>query len=166
MGRTFEDLNPDVLQALLLVASRLDAAGVSWALTGSLGHALQGVPVRVNEVDIQTDERGAYRAEQYLAAWRVNRVELSSTDRIRSHLGEFSVQGVKVEVMGAVQKRLPAGGWEPAADVASHRTHVQVAGRSVPVLTLTSEAEAYAALGRAERAQLLRSYAETPAGGD
>jgi len=54
---------------------------VIWALTGSLGHALQGVPVEVHDVDIQTDREGAYEIERRFSEFVVRRVRFSSTDK-------------------------------------------------------------------------------------
>lgn len=151
-------MNRSLLDALSILMDRLDGTEIVWALTGSLGHALQGVPLEAHDVDVQTDERGAYSIEDRLAGFVVRAVGLSSTDRIRSHFGAFSVGGVVVEVMGALQKRLPDGSWEPPVDVVSHRKYVTAAGRSVPVLDLAYEADAYEILGRTDRAALLRRH--------
>lgn len=131
---------------------------VIWALTGSLGHALQGVPVEVHDVDIQTDREGAYEIERRFSEFVVRRVRFSSTDKIRSHFGELRIDGVKVEIMGDVQKRLPDGGWEEPVDVEKHRKFIQVEGMRVPVLKLEYEYRAYLILGRKERAEILERY--------
>lgn len=150
------------LDALLVVRERLDPTDVVWALTGSLGHALQGVPVEVHDVDLQTDERGAYGIESSLRELVTRPVELSGTGTIRSHFGELAVGGVKVEIMGAVQTRRADGRWGRAVEVEAHRTWVTVRGRPVPVLTLAHEVGAYEALGRPERAALLRRFLPDP----
>ncbi|RKZ25640.1 hypothetical protein DRQ20_04710, partial [bacterium] len=82
----------------------------------------------------------------------------SSTDKIRSHFGELRIDGVKVEIMGDVQKRLPDGGWEEPVDVEKHRKFIQVEGMRVPVLKLEYEYRAYLILGRKERAEILERY--------
>ncbi len=51
-------------QTVRIVHDRLQDAHVDWAITGSLGLALHGIDVQVNDIDIQTDESGAYRIEQ------------------------------------------------------------------------------------------------------
>jgi hypothetical protein len=144
------------LDVLLRVDARLERAGVTWALTGSLGHALQGVPVDVNDVDLQTDEAGAYLAERCFAEHVLRPVRHATGERIRSHFGAFSLGGIKVEIMGAVQTLQHDGSWEPVVDVRDHRTRVTVRGRSIPVMTLEYESRAYDALGRRERAELIR----------
>ncbi len=105
MSEVHWDDSETVLDALLLISSRLDSTDVVWALTGSLGHALQGVPVEVHDIDLQTDESGAYAVERSLSEYAVRPVAHSQGERIRSHFGVFEVRGVRVEVMGALQKR-------------------------------------------------------------
>lgn len=131
-----------------------------WALTGSTSFALQGVPVEPTDVDVQTTEDGAYAIADAFPDRVVEPVTFSETDAIRSHFGVLDVDGIEVEVMGALQKRRPDGTWEPPVDVTEHRTFVTVDDTRVPVLSLSYEADAYERLGRTERAALLAEYAE------
>lgn len=141
---------------------RLDDRAVTWALTGSTSFALQGVPVTPNDVDVQTTADGAYEVADAFADRVVDPVSFSESEAIRSHFGALELDGVRVEVMGAVQKRRPDGTWEPPVDVADHRTVVDAGGVSVPALSLRYEANAYERLGRSERAALLADYADRP----
>ncbi len=133
--------------------------GVPWALTGSTSFALQGVPVEPDDVDVQTTAHGAHEVEARFADSVVDPVARSSGDGVRSHFGVLSVAGVRVEVMGGLQKRVD-GEWEPPVDVTEHREFVTLDDRRVPVLSLSYEAAAYERLGRQERAALLREYAD------
>ena len=154
--RTLDDAYLGVVETL---STTLEGYPVAWALTGSTSFALQGVPVTPNDVDVQTTEEGAYAIEEAFQGQRIEPVSFSESGIIRSHFGAFDLDGIRVEVMGAVQKRLPDGTWEPPVDVSDHRTFVPVGGNSVPVLSLEYEATAYERLGRTERAALLREYA-------
>jgi len=71
--------------------------------------------------------------------------------------GAFVVDGLIVEVLGGVQKRID-GVWEAPVDVDVHRRWVPLEGLTVPVLSLAYEEQAYRALGRIERADLLRDW--------
>lgn len=144
--------------ALRRISERLAAEPVIWAITGSTSFALQGVPVPVHDIDLQTDEASAYRITQCFADQVTRPVTFSSTDRIRSHYGALTLDGVLVEVMGAIAKRLPDGTWEAPVDIRPHRRWVAGAGFAVPVLDLAYEEHAYRLLGRTERADLLRQY--------
>lgn len=134
---------------------------VPWALTGSASFALQAVPVEPNDVDVQTTAAGAYAIEETFEDRVVDPVSHSATDRVKSHFGAVELHGLRVEIMGAVQKRRPDGTWEAPVEIEPHRTFVELDGRSVPVLSLTYEADAYERLGRHERAELLAAHAST-----
>lgn len=144
------------LAALRVIVER--AGGLNWALTGSMSFALQGVPVTVGDIDIQTDEAGAYELERRLSEFVERPVAFSAAERIQSHFGALSIGGVKVEIMGAVQKRLPDGSWEAPVDPARHRWVITVDGMQIPVLDLAYEHRAYLALGRTEKARLLEQW--------
>ena len=145
------------LAALGLLAGRLDASLV-WALTGSTAFALQGVPVEPHDIDVQTDVPGAYTIAARFSEAVVQPVAFSGTDRVRSHFGALEIAGLRVELMGGLQKRLPDGGWEAPVDVAALRRWITVDGLRLPVLDLAYEARAYRRLGRTERADLLENW--------
>ncbi|MFW5934480.1 MAG: nucleotidyltransferase domain-containing protein [Halolamina sp.] len=152
-------LNEEYRDAIRTLAAGIDD-GVSWALTGSASFALQGVPVEPEDVDVQTTAAGAYAIESAFGDRIVDPVSLSAAERIKSHFGALELNGVRVEIMGAVQKRRPDGTWEPPVAVDANRTVVELDGRPIPVLSLQYEAEAYDQLGRDERATLLADHAD------
>lgn len=149
---------PSHWEALRLLVSRLAAEPIDWALTGSTSFALQGVAVPVNDIDVQTGGEQAYRIAACFPELVLRPVAFSGTERIRSHFGALIIAGVKVELMGGLQKRLPDGSWEEPVDVARYRRVVTLGDLSVPVLDLAYEERAYRLLGRIERAELLRSH--------
>lgn len=71
-----------------------------WALTGSTSFALQGVPVVPGDIDVQTDERGAYVIQDLLRDKITRPVTLASSGQIRSHFGAVVLHGVEVEIIG------------------------------------------------------------------
>jgi len=150
-------LNPhlDVLRRIVI---RLRGRPVDWVVTGSLGVALQGVPVAVHDIDIQTDRDGAYEIERCFADYVAKPVRFSESEHIRSHFGALEIDGIEVEVMGDLQKRLDDGGWGAPVDVECHRHWVEVNDIRVPVLSLDYEYRAYLALGRTDRAERLRTW--------
>ena len=151
-------LNPDYLKVLRKINERLSNTSVNWAVTGSFGFALQGVPVEPNDIDIQTDKRGAYEIERRFSEFMTKRVTFSSTERIRSHFGELMIDGIKVEIMGDIQKRLEDGSWENPVDLEHHKQVVEVEGMQVPVVSLEYEYQAYLKLGKIDKAEMLRNW--------
>lgn len=131
---------------------------VEWALTGSTGFALQGVPADPGDIDVQTDRSGAYAIERAFDDSVVDPVEHVERSRMQSHLGRLDLSGVTVDIMGSVRKRREDGTWDEPVDVVDHREFVNWQGYRVPVLSLAYEADAYDRLGRPERAAQLREY--------
>ena len=143
---------------LVLLAGQLSGRKLVWALTGSASFVMQGMEMPVHDIDIQTDADSAYKIAEQLRSFIVKPVVFSSAPLIRSHFGELNIQGVKVEIMGDVQKGLPDGGWEEPVDVKSLRKNVPYLGRNFPVLPLEYECEAYRKLGRIEKAERIRQF--------
>ena len=146
------------LPVLEVISAGLEGMPEPWAITGSLGFALQGVQVEVHDMDLQTSQAGALEIERRLAAYSKRAVVFSEAERIRSYFGSLEVQGVTVEIMGDLQKRMPDGSWEAPVDVSELRLWVETSGLRLPVMDLEYEYQAYRILGRFERAALLREW--------
>lgn len=123
--------------------------------------ALQGVPVEVHDIDIQTDKDGAYEIERCLAEFVVEPVCYRDSHRIRSHFGTLQIDDVKVEIMGAVQKRVDDQLWEKPVEVERHRRWVEIDDLRVPVLSLEYEYQAYLRLGRNDKVEILRAWLQS-----
>lgn len=141
-----------------IIYDRLQGIHVDWAITGSLGFVLHGMDIEVNDIDIQTDELGAYEIEKAFEENVVRKVEFSASDKIQSHFGELNVDGVKIEIMGALQKRLPNGVWEPPVEIKKYREFVEFEGMKLPLLSLDYEERAYRRLGRTEKANRIKEW--------
>lgn len=146
----------DALDALL---SRLDGLDHPWALTGSTSFALQGLDLKPDDIDVQTDRAGAHAIEGCLETGRIEPVHWRLGDRIRSWFGRFELEGVQVEVMGDIERRVD-GEWLGPIDVMNHRLTIPWRGYHIPVLELAYEARAYEQLGRTTRASQLRAKLE------
>ncbi|RLC60049.1 MAG: hypothetical protein DRI80_11515 [Chloroflexota bacterium] len=146
------------LKVLEKIVDRLEDKPIIWVLTGSLGMALQGVPVQIHDIDIQTDKDGAYEIERCFAEYVVEPVRYLESERIRSHFGVLEIDGIRVEIMGDIQKRLDDRSWEKPGRVESYRRWVEISGMRIPVLSLEYEYQAYRRLGRVEKAEILRRW--------
>ena len=116
------------------IYARLCDHQINWVVTGSLGMALQGMCLEVHDIDIQTDQRGAYAIESCFSEYVVRAVQYSATHRIRSHFGALEIDGVKVEIMGDIQKLLEDQKWEDPVPIEQYKHWVQYEGMQVPVL--------------------------------
>ena len=145
-------------RAIKVIHDRLHELEVVWAITGSLGFALHGMELEVNDIDLQTDVSGAYEIENVFKEQVVRSVKFSVSDKIASHWGELHVAGVKVEIMGALQKKRSDGTWKSPVEVKKYREFVSVEGMKLPVLSLEYEEQAYRKLGRIERADKINEW--------
>lgn len=132
-----------------------------WVITGSTSFALRSLPFSPNDIDLQTDKPGAYAVEAALRPFVVQPVTFSGTDRIRSHFGQLKIAGIKVEIMGDMEKWVN-GRWEPPSDLTQYREFVTVAGMELPVLSLAYEREAYEKMGRMATAVILQQWLNKP----
>ncbi len=128
-----------------------------WVITGSTSFALRGLPFTPNDIDLQTDAPGAYAVEQALRPFVVQPVTFSGTPQIRSHFGQLKLAGIKVEIMGDMEKWVN-GRWEPPPDLTQHREFVTVDGLELPVLALAYEREAYEKMGRPATVAVLQQW--------
>jgi hypothetical protein len=70
------------------------------------------------------------------------------------------IDGITVELMGDLQKRLEDGSWEDPVDLDRQKRFVALEDMDIPVLSLEYEAQAYRKLGRIERAQMLQEASQ------
>jgi hypothetical protein len=144
---------PKLLRVLRKLCLRLDDRDLNWAVVGSLGLALRGAPIEPRDIDIMTDEAGAYELERVFSEFVVSPVSLKTSDRIRSHFGALNIDGVKVEIMGDFQMRLEDGTWDLPPDMMKIRHTESVEGMAIPFLPLQWQYDSYSKLGRSDRAE-------------
>ena len=145
-------------KAIRIIYETLEDLDVAWAITGSLGFTLHGMDVGINDIDLQTDEDGAYRIEDAFRSNVIRKVAFSEAELIRSHFGVLSIHEVTIEIMGALQKKLPSGEWEPPIKVENHCEFIDFEGMRLPVLSLSYEEQAYRKLGRTEKADKIKEW--------
>jgi hypothetical protein len=146
------------LNILRKICAYLQDCHCHWAITGSLGLSLQGMAMEVNDIDIQTDRDGALEIESRLSATVVEPVRYLVSERIRSYLGRLEMDGIRVEIMGDVAKRLDDQTWEKPIQVAQYRRWLEIDGLQIPVLSLAYEYEAYLRLGRLDKADMIWQF--------
>ncbi|MHB0922846.1 MAG: nucleotidyltransferase domain-containing protein [Bellilinea sp.] len=157
--KTERALIPDeYFQALEKITAGLKDEAVIWVVTGSVGMALQGMPLEVHDIDLQTDRDGAYIIERALVNFSVQPVRFVESERIQSLLGMLIIDGIKVEIMGGIQKRLENLEWEQPVQVETYRVWLDVNGMRVPVMSLEYEYQAYLKMGRTQKAEMIRDW--------
>lgn len=77
---------------------------------------------------------------------------------VSPHLGAPEIDGIRIDIIGDIQKREDDRRWEAPVRVERHRRWVDVGGRPIPVLSLDYEYQAYLTLGRVDTAETLRVW--------
>ncbi len=154
-----DSIDPRFISALLRLLERLKGSEVRWVVIGSLNHALQGLEVQPRDIDIMTDEWGAHEIERLLNEYVTRSVGYKEEDGIRSHFGELTIDGVKVELIGDMEVRSEGGGWSTLLEDDDIR-YVAVGDVEVPLRSLEQKMRANLRLGRKERAERLRELIE------
>ncbi|NIM94554.1 MAG: hypothetical protein GTO18_12710 [Anaerolineales bacterium] len=139
-----------------------DLAGVEypWCITGSLGLALQGVDVFVNDIDLQSTRQGVLEMEERLGGYVTEPVMFKESENIRSFFGRCEIEDIVVELMGDVQKIQNDGHWADPPDLREFIHLIKHNNLILPVLDLEYEAEAYEALGRLDKSSKIRETIE------
>lgn len=126
-----------------------------WILTGSTSLSLQGVDVEAKDIDILTDENNALIIDEKLEKYCIDKMNYSSTEKIRSYFGRYMINSIEIEVMGDLQHCLESGEWSELTEIKTKRRLIQIDGLQIPVLSLEDELEGYKKMGRLGKAKLI-----------
>lgn len=103
---------PNWRYVLPKISKKMNKVNLNYTIVGGASLALHGLKIPVKDIDIETDKDGAYYFEELFSKYVIRKVSLKSSDVYRSHFGEFSIDGTKVEVIGDLH-RLEGGTWQP-----------------------------------------------------
>lgn len=131
------------------LAGELGRAGLEYKVAGGASAALHGVWLPVKDLDLEMGAEQVYRFQQLYQGYVTQPVALSESDQFRSYFGKFEIEGVKIDVMGDLQ-RWEGERWQPTWT----RTLdlIDLEGTPVRVSWLEEETLAYIRRGRLERA--------------
>jgi hypothetical protein len=122
--------------------------GVNWTLVGSANLALQGVEVRVGDIDILTDKKGALLIDRLLRQFRVEEVKYRKSGKFSSYFGKFKIDNVKVEVMGDLSLRNKSGKWVQRGSLLLNKEFIKLGKSKVPTIPLDFELIGYRIIPR------------------
>lgn len=140
--------------ALREVQNRLKGADIKWAVFGSTNLALRGIEIEPNDIDILTDEKGAYEIEKLFSKYSTRKVVYCSNGKVTSHFGALGIAGVKAEVVGdyTLNKDM-----QLILDV-KDRIMVNFENMEIPCVSLEEELVAYGKNNESEKKKLIENY--------
>jgi len=149
--------NPAWRSVLVRVVRGMQDAGIPCKVIAGASATLHGVPLKVKDIDIETDVAGVYRCAELFAAQLLGPVTHSDNGVYRSHFARFNFDGVDVEIMGDLHRR-EGDGWVPTMSLTE--TTVELDGVSMGVPWLEEELLAYLRRGRMERASQILPHCD------
>ena len=135
--------------ALGIVASCFKEYNIPWVLIGTASLSLQNVAIEPVDIDILTTAEAAYRAGDALKEYKEIPVSYGTTEFFRSYRGVYTIDGVKVEVMGDFEERVGEE-WIPLSERLSSPIMIPLGSMEIPVSSLQDQLVSYQRLGRKE----------------
>jgi hypothetical protein len=127
-----------IRRVLVILAEKLESSTTSWAITGSTSLALQGLDIVPHDIDILTDEEGAYAIGELFRHHIVSPVSFKKSPMYESHFGGLKIEDVDVEIMGELRV-FRGGRWSSVMTPRTRKIEdVHVDRHRVPVVSLAS----------------------------
>ena len=143
------------MNAVKSLYSRLYSSNIIWAITGSFGQTLQGITLKPNDIDILTNENGAYIIEKLFSDSILQKVTFKERKNIRSYFGILNINDVKIEIIGDVENKIN-GIWESHYEWEKHINYLMFEDIKIPVISLEYEYKIYYKLEKINRAALIK----------
>lgn len=132
-------------KVILLLAARLK--DFQYAFRGTASLVLQGIQMKVADIDVVGDEEAALACNDLLAEYLVEEVAFKESEKFKSFFGKFEIEGIPVEVMGEWQIKDTKGRWSEPFN-ASQRKLISFSEREVYVTLIEEELAVFAKMGR------------------
>lgn len=148
MNSIFSDVVVDsrIIEALWIITKHLKRANINWTVVGSVSLALQGIDIEPNDIDILTDEHGAFQIGLLLKEYEVKPVRFRA-DIFESFYGLYDIQGTKVEIIGDLRVKID-GILVSLSDKIKPPKLIQIDSMTIPVSSLHDQLFFYEKLGR------------------
>ena len=144
---TDNSLSRKFINSLVVVTEEIRKLGIKWVIVGSASLALQGVQVRPQDIDILTTRGGADAINAQLKEYETKEVRCRRSALFQSHLGDFEVHGVKVQVMGQLKVKIRSR-WVSLMPRLRNPRMLHLQGHIFPVTPVRRQLETYKALAR------------------
>ncbi|NPD90314.1 MAG: hypothetical protein HGN29_16500 [Asgard group archaeon] len=151
-------LDSNYIEVLKTLYSKLIETDIVWVIGGSLALKLQGLDVEPKDIDLFTDEEGAYEVEKLFAEYLVKNVSLSSKDNIRSHYGILNIHGIEVEIIGHIEFKDERNVWEVGRKLEDVINIIEYEEMKIPLMKLESQLMGYSKIGRKDKIELIDEW--------
>ena len=149
-----------LLEALKIIYTKLSETDIVWVIGGSLALEFVGLDVKPRDIDLFTDEEGAYEIEKLFAEFLVRNVSLSTKDNIRSHYGILNIHGIEVDIIGHIEFKDDRNIWEAGRKLEDVIDNVEFEGMKIPLMKIESQLKGYRKIGRKDKIRLIEEWLE------
>ena len=152
------ELDSNIVDALRTIYTKLSETNILWVIGGSLALKLIGLDVKPRDIDLFTNETGAYEIEKTLAEYLIKNVSLSMKDNIRSHYGILNVHGVEVEIIGHIEFKDERNIWESGRKLEEVVDIFEYEGMKLPLMQIESQLKGYTKIKRTEKIKIIEEW--------
>jgi len=128
--------------ALSTIYEKFKDQNIKWVIVGSASLALHSVKVNPHDIDIMTDKEGAKKINAILKEYEIKPIVYGKTERFESHLGEFKINNVKIEVMGELREKIK-NKWISLDNRLDNHTKIKFNNMTLPVSNLNEQYLSY-----------------------
>jgi len=152
-------INQRFVKVLKLLDEKLRNQKIRWCLVGSASLVLQGVKIKPKDIDILTDKKGAFKINKLLKDYEINPVKFGNSELFESYLGEFEINGIKIEAMGNLKEKID-NVWVSASKRLASQKIIKLNEMEIPVSSLREQIQSYEKLGRKKDCMKIRKIKE------
>jgi hypothetical protein len=139
--------SPEFKKTIVFLATKLK--GRQYAFRGTASLVLQGIGMKVDDIDVLCDRKTALAVNRLLEKYLKNKVAYKDSDKFKSYFGEFAINGLKVEVMGDWSIKDGKGVWSEPFDASNDEIiEKKVDGEKVKLTRIETELAMYTLMGR------------------
>ena len=131
---------------LKLILNRIKDENFTWRVEGSLNLVLQGINVKVKDIDIATDKKGIKTFREKLNEFIVKDFYKK---KINAQTILCKIEGCEVEILQRDNKNL---------DMFDKIKIINWKKLEIPILPLTSAKKFYSLIGKKEKVEIIKDY--------
>ena len=142
-------MNQKFTDALKIISKKMENKNISWILIGSTSLALQGVNLEPEDIDILTDKEGVFEINKILKQYEIQSIKTNPSKLFKSHLSQYLINDVKVEVMGDfIFRSKLTNEWLSLDSMLQSYYLIETQKAKIPIFSLEKSVKIYEQWGR------------------
>jgi len=131
-----------IIEVLRVINQKLKDQKIKWVLVGSVSLALQKVEIKPKDIDILTNRIGISKINKLFRKYEVKPAKFKSSKFFESYIGEFRINGVKIEVMANLREKI-GDRWISFSSRLTYSRIIETNGMKIPVSPLQEQLKSY-----------------------